>query len=75
MRFPIPVIQLSAPLRAVYAAERKGFAEIPEGTVLKIIADDASFEPFTVVDWNGSTFLVFPEDLIERGVVYQLRAA
>ena len=52
------MIQLCAPLRAVYAAERKGFAEIPEGTVLKIIADDAPFEPFTVVDWNGSTFLV-----------------
>jgi hypothetical protein len=74
MRFTIPVIQLCAPLRAVYAAERKGFAQSPEATVLTIIAD-ASFEPFTVVDWNGSTFLVFPEDLIERGVVYQLSAA
>ena len=74
MRFTIPVIQLCAPLRAVYATERKGFVEIPEGTVLKIIAD-ASFGPFTVVDWDGSTFLVFPEDLIERGVVYQQRAA
>jgi hypothetical protein len=67
MHLATPAFRITAPLRAVYAAERKGFAEIPVGTILAIIGS-APFEPFTIVDWNGCQFLVFSEDLFERGV-------
>jgi len=67
MRVTTPVIRLHTPLRAVYAAERKGFAEIPTGTILAVIGS-APFEPFTIVDWNGRQFLVFSEDLFKRSL-------
>jgi len=60
--------------RGVYAAEGRGFAEIPKGALLDVVRSVPG-ELFTVVAWNGCEFLVFLQDLIDRAIICNVLAA